>query len=70
MLSTVVALMLLGFEPAPPPVEQPADKPADTAKEEQAEEVICRYIRKDMSSRRKDKVCLTAEQWKAQNQGE
>lgn len=70
MLSTVVALMLFGFEPATTPPEQPADKPADAAKEEKAEKVICRYIRKDMSSRRKDKVCLTAEQWKEQNQGE
>lgn len=70
MLSTVVALFLVAFEPAAAPAEPPAERPAQTAQPEQAEEEICRYIRKDASSRRKEKVCLTAEQWKEQNQGE
>ncbi|QZD96461.1 hypothetical protein K3136_02015 [Qipengyuania gelatinilytica] len=30
---------------------------------------ICRYIRMDMSSRRKEKVCLTKEGWTDFNQG-
>lgn len=70
MLSTVVALMLVAFEPAEVPAEQPVETPTQTAEPVKAEEKICRYIRKDASSRRKDKVCLTAEQWKQQNQGE
>lgn len=70
MLSTVVALFLVAFEPADAPAPQPADKPADAAQPEQLTEEICRYVRKDASSRRKEKVCLTAEQWKEQNQGE
>ena len=32
------------------------------------EERICRRIRVDMSSRRKEKVCMTAEEWRAFNQ--
>jgi hypothetical protein len=70
MLSTVVALFLVALNPADAPVDRPADVPVPAAEEEQAEEKICRYIRKDASSRRKDKVCLTAEQWREQNQGE
>lgn len=70
MLSTVVALFLFAIEPAQPAAEQPAEKPAPAAEAEPVEEKICRYIRKDASSRRKDKVCLTAEQWREQNQGE
>ncbi|UIP05869.1 hypothetical protein LY632_09130 [Erythrobacter sp. SDW2] len=70
MLSTVVALLLVAFEPAEVPAEKSAETPAQTAEPAQAAEKICRYIRKDASSRRKDKVCLTAEQWKQQNQGE
>ncbi|WP_435417691.1 hypothetical protein WAB17_12585 [Parerythrobacter aurantius] len=70
MLSTVVALFLVALEPADAPASQPAEKPAPAAGAEQVEEKVCRYIRKDPSSRRKDKVCLTAEQWKQQNQGE
>lgn len=67
MLSTVVALLLVAFEPAEVPAQHPAESPAKTAEPAQAEEKICRYIRKDASSRRKEKVCLTAEQWKQQN---
>lgn len=70
MLSTVVALFLAASAPAQEPEKQPADTPAEPAASAQEEEKICRYIRKDMSSRRKDKVCLTAAQWKAANQGE
>lgn len=30
---------------------------------------ICRYIRADASSRRKTRVCMTAEAWREANQG-
>lgn len=70
MFSTVVALFLVALEPAESPPEKPAEQPARTAQPEQADEKICRYIRKDVSSRRKDKVCLTADQWREQNQGQ
>lgn len=70
MLETMAALLLAAFQPNAAPTEPDTQKPAETAAETASEEKICRYIRKDMSSRRKDKVCLTAEQWKQQNQGE
>lgn len=70
MLSTVLALSLVSYEPAQAPAEQSTGSPAEAAEPAPAEQKICRYIRKDMSSRRKDKVCLTAEEWQRQNQGE
>ena len=36
--------------------------------EEKKDERICRYIRTDISSRRKTKVCMTADQWRENNQ--
>ena len=70
MLATLAAFMLAAFQPGATPSEPTTQKPAEPAAKAAEEEKICRYIRKDMSSRRKDKVCLTAEQWKEQNQGE
>ena len=40
----------------------------ETAKVEEVEK-ICRYVRMDMSSRRKERVCLTKEGWVKFNQG-
>ena len=48
------------------------DQPAETETQKPAEakdEKICRYIRMDASSRRKEKVCLTKEGWVEFNQG-
>ncbi|MFO6447218.1 hypothetical protein ACLBKU_08750 [Erythrobacter sp. NE805] len=60
--------------PAPSATEQPAADPAaDKAEaaatgEAKAEDrQICRYIKADASSRRKTKVCRTAEEWRELN---
>jgi hypothetical protein len=46
--------------------QSPAEKAE--AEEEAAEPArICRYVRLDMSSRRKTKVCRTTEQWRELN---
>ena len=44
-------------------------KPEAQQPAEAKDEKICRYIRMDMSSRRKEKVCLTKEGWTDFNQG-
>ncbi|QIQ86179.1 hypothetical protein [Erythrobacter sp.] len=45
------------------------DEAASDAKTEAKEDKrICRRIRTDMSSRRKTRVCLTAEEWRELNQ--
>ncbi|ABC63218.1 hypothetical protein [Erythrobacter litoralis] len=69
MLSTVVALALLA---SPEGAEQPKKREEqETAKVEKKAETrkICRHIRMDMSSRRKERVCMTAEEWTAFNNG-
>jgi len=45
--------------------EQPEAEVENEAKEDKR---ICRRIRVDMSSRRKTRVCLTAEEWRELNQ--
>ncbi|MEQ8412048.1 MAG: hypothetical protein RIC51_11110 [Erythrobacter sp.] len=65
---------------APQEAEEPADQaeareddgkgaPTNPAAKSEAKEDkrICRRIRADMSSRRKTRVCLTAEQWREMN---
>jgi len=54
-----------------PPAEEPAKQPAPESTEAPAEDAgntadarICRYVRLDMSSRRKTKVCRTTEEWR------
>lgn len=42
---------------------------APAAAQPKDEEKICRYVRMDMSSRRKERVCLTKEGWVEFNQG-
>ena len=46
----------------------PMPTPEEAAAEEEEERVICRSIRLDMSSRRKTRVCRTAEGWRELNQ--
>lgn len=61
-------------EKAPVPIEIPAITPvepsttAEAAEREEEEEIICRSIRLDMSSRRKTRVCRTEEGWRQMNQ--
>lgn len=55
---------------APPAAETPAPQPeAETAKDEAAEDNkrICKSVRADPSSRRKTRVCRTAEEWRELN---
>ena len=64
--------------PQPMPVEPvvgdsttPAETPSEAPQAEasaQEEELICRSIRLDMSSRRKTRVCRTEEGWRQLNQ--
>lgn len=52
------------------PEEKKDEKKTEAQKPAEAkDEKICRYIRMDMSSRRKEKVCLTKEGWTDFNQG-
>lgn len=51
---------------APEPEAMPAERSAPNEAEE--EELICRSIRLDMSSRRKTRVCRTEEGWRELNQ--
>ena len=45
------------------------DKTEESASEPKKDKRICRYVRTDPSSRRKERICLTAKQWrKANNQ--
>jgi len=69
MFSTLLALALaLTPQTEAQTSEREAEKPAQT--EERAKpEKVCRYIRGTMGSRRKEKVCLTKEEWREFNQG-
>ena len=58
----------------PKPAEKTTEPPVQAAPEvaapkAQEEKRICRRIRADASSRRKTKVCMTADQWREANQG-
>jgi hypothetical protein len=46
------------------PEDTTADKTPETATEDKR---ICRYVKLDMSSRRKTKVCRTVEEWREIN---
>ncbi|RGP40719.1 hypothetical protein BPTFM16_01007 [Altererythrobacter insulae] len=73
MLSTLMALALVAQgEPAQP--TEKADETAEKAVEEKVEEKsedkrICRSIRLDTSSRKKERICLTREGWREFNRG-
>lgn len=74
MRFTLPALALAALA-VPAIATEPQDKGSDKKAEAQPEaapakeERICRYIRMDASSRRKEKVCLTKEGWVDFNQG-
>jgi len=52
-----------------PAITAPEPRPSESVEETEAEEeVICRSIRLDMSSRRKTRVCRTEEGWRELNQ--
>jgi len=58
----------------PSEATEPTETAVMTAEEQKVEPVakeekrICRRIRTDISSRRKEKVCMTSEEWRAYNQ--
>ena len=56
-------------EAAPPvaPAPAPAEPEAPAAASAKDDERICRYVKLDMSSRRKTKVCRTVEEWRELN---
>lgn len=45
------------------------DEDAPQAEDSKADKKICRRIATDMSSRRQERVCLTAEEWRQRNRG-
>lgn len=51
-----------------PATTEPAQQAPVAAEEAKEEELICRSIRLDMSSRRKTRVCRTEEGWRLLNQ--
>ena len=59
---TFAAMPLQAGEPAPQPQE--ADK-----QEAEAPKKICKYVG-DTGSRRKTRMCMTADEWRKFNQGE
>ncbi|WP_034920931.1 hypothetical protein [Erythrobacter sp. SD-21] len=67
-------LLALATLSAPALATEPEDKKDEKKTDSQQpadakNEKICRYIRMDMSSRRKERVCLTKEGWTEFNQG-
>ena len=55
----------MASEPEPRKEDQPeAEQPTD----EQPKK-ICRYVQMELGSRRKEKVCLTKEEWRRFNEG-
>ncbi|WP_284125318.1 hypothetical protein [Parerythrobacter aestuarii] len=69
MFTTVVAMLLLGSAQPDAVAEKPEVEAQPQVEERTESAKICRYIREDMNSRRKKKVCLTKEQWQDANQG-
>ncbi|KPF65430.1 hypothetical protein IP79_02735 [Porphyrobacter sp. AAP60] len=57
----------------PPESEEPAEQSAPDSAEPEGDDAatedkrICRYIRLDMASRRKTKICRTTEEWRQLN---
>lgn len=64
------AAALCAFAVVPAHAGDPAPEETE-AKEDKSEKAkkICRYV-SEMGSRRKTRMCMTAEQWREQNQGE
>ncbi len=57
-------------EPPVPTAEAPADQSGDDTADDTAsgdEKRVCRSVRADPSSRRKTRVCRTAEEWRRLN---
>jgi hypothetical protein len=78
-LASLLASAAFGAQSAPAeqpdtaPAEQGSDKgdaketaeaPAETGDTKAEDGRICRYIKLDMSSRRKSKICRTTEEWR------
>lgn len=70
MHSIILALSLaFTSQPVEPASEQPEEAVPAPSQREAEEKRICRNIRPDMSSRRKERVCMTSEQWREFNRG-
>ena len=63
---TLISVPVLANEPDAQKKDEAVQqqKPAEEKNEE-----VCKYIRADMSSRRKQKVCMTQDQWVEFNSG-
>jgi len=68
MFSPLIALALLAqAEPAQPAAEEPQTE--QTEEQQTEEKRICRRINTGMGSRKKERVCMTREQWREFNRG-
>ena len=66
------ALLIFSLAVAAQPQDtatEPAEKTEEAAEKETKDDRICRNIRPDMSSRRKQRVCMTSEEWREFNRG-
>lgn len=68
-LAALALTPALADKPAVEGVDMPTvNKEESTDKSADEDKRVCRYIRTDPSSRRKSKVCMTADQWRKANQ--
>lgn len=70
MISTLFAFALVAQAQPAPPSEQDSEQTAEQVQEEKAEDKrICRRISTGMGSRKKERVCMTSEEWREFNRG-
>ena len=69
-IAAILSVPAIADDKTAPKIDEVAAESAKTEEkaEEKKDERICRYIRTDTSSRRKTKVCMTADQWRENNQ--
>ena len=65
----LAALSMPALAGEPEEKKDEGEKTDAQATEKTDNKKICRYIRMDISSRRKERVCLTKEGWQEFNQG-
>ena len=70
MFSTLLALALVAqAEPAPAETTEKPEAAEQEVTEQAEDKRICRRITAGMGSRRKEKVCMTREEWREFNRG-
>ena len=69
MLASLFALLLVANPQGSDKAASQERSATDRTQEQAEQKPICRYIRGEMGSRRKEKVCMTKDQWREFNQG-